>query len=912
MRAASGEPIYREEQKKGLYAGGLPAVEYSLIRAHVFASLATLLISVLFGILVATKFNFPEFLGGHAWLTWGRLRYNHTQGIFFGWLGNAFLAFFYYVVPRLADRPVLSRKLGWFLFWIWNFAVLLPGWVLVAAGFSQPLEWAEFPLVVAAFVVLAFILMACEFVLPFLKARLSDLFVSAWYIIGGIVFTMLAYPVGNLVPWLVPGARGAAFSGLWIHDAVGLYVTPFAVAIAYYVIPATTRRPISSHFLSMVGFWLLFFVYPLNGTHHYVYSAIPMAAQKGAIVASAYQGMDVILVVTNLLLSLPGSSGTASKDVPLRFVWFGVVSYLVVSLQGSVQAFMPVNRFIHFTDFVIGHSHLAMIGFASFIALGGIAHLWQRIPGTRYNERMMNWSFWLLAVGLTLMVTDLTIAGLVEAQVWQSSAPWIDSVRAVRSYWLARTLSGLPILTGFVLFWISLVTGPRLSEAIVSETRRVASEDKAAFEDGSAASHEFSLTGWLSHAHVIAFGAGVGFFALSFLVLAILPGKELADEIKRVAPVTMPTLTASEQRGRVIYGREGCAYCHTQQIRSLAADVRRFGAPTEAWETKYDYPQLWGTRRIGPDLSREFNLHPTDWQLTHLFNPRLVVRDSVMPGYPWLFKGTPNQPTEEGLDVLAYLRTLGRARELSGLDRRPSVSNAMPETEQMAMAGEPLATATPPTVPVGMVGGYSASAPVLHPASDLNDLQEEVNRGAGLFAANCAGCHGSAGKGDGRASASLLPKPANLTAARFSDERLSSVLWNGIAGSAMPPWRQFPAEDLRALIAYVQSLHPPSAASATEDPARVSLGQALFPAMCSSCHGATGAGNGPAAGVLAPAPTNFHLKKSTEERALEVIQNGIPGTAMTPWKDQLGEEQQRSLVAYIRTLYGQPQGSSPQ
>jgi len=86
----------------------------------------------------------------------------------------------------------------------------------------------------------------------------------------------------------------------------------------------------------MVGFWLLFFIYPLNGTHHYVYSAIPMAAQK-VHRRFGLSGMDVILVVTNLLLSLRGSSGTVSKDVPLRFVWFGVVSYLLVSLQGSVQ-----------------------------------------------------------------------------------------------------------------------------------------------------------------------------------------------------------------------------------------------------------------------------------------------------------------------------------------------------------------------------------------------------------------------------------------------------------------------------------------------------------------------------------------------------------------------------------------------
>ena len=911
MTTAAQNLSARDERADAQSLGALPPIENDLVRAHVFASLVTLVISVLFGILVATKFTLPEFLGGHGWLTWGRLRYNHTQGIFFGWLGNAFLAFFYYVVPRLANRPVLSRKLGWLLFFIWNFAVVLPGWVLVAAGFSQPLEWAEFPLVVDAFVVFAFILMVFEFVVPFLKARPSDLYVSAWYIIGGIIFTMLAYPVGNLVPELVPGARGAAFSGLWIHDAVGQFVTPFALAIAYYVIPATTRRAIFSHFLSMVGFWVLFFVYPLNGTHHYVYSAIPMAAQKGAIVASAYLGMDVILVVTNLLLSLRGCSGTASKDVPLRFVWFGVVAYLVVSLQGSVQALMPVNRFIHFTDWVIGHSHLAMIGFASFLALGGIAHLWQRIPGTRYNERMVNWSFWLLAVGLTLMVTDLTIAGLVEGQVWQSSAPWIDSVRAVGSYWLVRTSSGLPILAGFVLFWISLVTGPKLSEA-TSEASRASSESVVSFENVSLDSDEVTSTHWLSHAHVIAFGAGVGFFALSFLVLAVLPGKELEDEIKRVAPVNMPTLTASEQRGRVIYGREGCAYCHTEQIRSVAADVRRFGAPTEAWETKYDYPQLWGTRRIGPDLSREFNLHARDWQLTHLYNPRLVVRDSVMPPYPWLFGGGPNQPTQEGLDLLAYIQSLGRARQLSGFDRQTLVASVQPETIDMAMASEPSARATPPGVPIAMTGGYSLSAPVLHPASDTDDLQEEVSHGRNLFAANCASCHGSAGTGGGKASGSLLPKPADLAAALFSDERLSSVLWNGVAGSAMAPWRQLPTEDLRALIAYIHSLHPPGAEPSTQEATNLSDGESLFVANCASCHGGAGAGNGPAAGALAPSPTNFHLKKPSRERAWDVLESGVPGTAMPPWRDQLSADQRHALVEYVRSLYSPAQENSGQ
>jgi len=103
--------------------------------------------------------------------------------------------------------------------------VVLPGWVLVAAGFSQPLEWAEFPLVVDAFVVLAFILMVFEFVLPLLKARLSDLYVSAWYIIGALSSRCLL-PGWEFCAGARSRARGAAFSGLWIHDAVGLFVTP--------------------------------------------------------------------------------------------------------------------------------------------------------------------------------------------------------------------------------------------------------------------------------------------------------------------------------------------------------------------------------------------------------------------------------------------------------------------------------------------------------------------------------------------------------------------------------------------------------------------------------------------------------------------------------------------------------------
>ena len=438
----------------------VPKVETRLVYAHGLAALATLFISVAFGILASIQLLAPEVGAGTPWLGWGRVRYAHTQGIMLGWLGNAFFAFLYHAVPILTGRVVTSVRLGRWLFALWNFAVMAPGWILLLTGVSQPLEWAEFPIVVDAFVIIGLVLAGVQFLPPFFSRGLESLYVSSWYIIGGLVFTLLAYPMGNIVPEIVPGAQGAAFSGLWIHDAVGLFVTPMAVAILYFVIPAASGRPIYSHFLSMLGFWLLFLVYPLNGTHHYVFSVIPMEAQITAIAASAILGVTVILVVFNLLMSLRGV-GIFPRDAGLKLVAMSTIFYLIVSIQGSLQAQMAINQAVHFSDWVIGHSHLAMLGFATFAAAGGLVHAWQRIPWVRYNARALTWSYWLLLAGVMMMVASLTAGGIVEAQLWQSDAPWLESVRAARPFWLLRSLSAIPITAGFIALLVGLTTGPR-------------------------------------------------------------------------------------------------------------------------------------------------------------------------------------------------------------------------------------------------------------------------------------------------------------------------------------------------------------------------------------------------------------------------------------------------------------------
>jgi len=115
--------------------------------------------------------------------------------------------------------------------------------------------------------------------------------------------------------------------------------------------------------------------------------------------------------------------------------------------------------------------------------------------------------------------------------------------------------------------------------------------------------------------------------------------------------------TALQLEGRDIYIREGCYVCHSQMIRPFRAETERYGHYSVAGEFVYDRPFQWGSKRTGPDLHRVGGRYSDDWHRAHLINPRDVVPESVMPGYPWLATNELNT----GLirKKMTVLRTLG-------------------------------------------------------------------------------------------------------------------------------------------------------------------------------------------------------------------------------------------------------------
>ena len=118
-------------------------------------------------------------------------------------------------------------------------------------------------------------------------------------------------------------------------------------------------------------------------------------------------------------------------------------------------------------------------------------------------------------------------------------------------------------------------------------------------------------------------------------ILPLFFQKSTMQPIEGVKPYT-----ALQLAGRDVYQREGCYNCHSQMIRPFRAETERYGFYSVAGESVYEHPFLWGSKRTGPDLARVGGRYSDEWHSAHLYNPRDVVPESVMPAYKWLFDNT--------------------------------------------------------------------------------------------------------------------------------------------------------------------------------------------------------------------------------------------------------------------------------
>jgi mono/diheme cytochrome c family protein len=287
------------------------------------------------------------------------------------------------------------------------------------------------------------------------------------------------------------------------------------------------------------------------------------------------------------------------------------------------------------------------------------------------------------------------------------------------------------------------------------------------------------------------------FVALIFLtiifVTAILPATTFQPEATAQGAYKY---TAQEWHGREVYLREGCVYCHTQFNRY---QDREYGEMVQAGDYVNQTPHLLGTERTGPDLSNIGGKYPNAWHWAHHMQPRSVKPGSLMPTFSYL-------SAQDMSDLIAYLQTLGRERELvarRGTGNAPSAAgHGGPAGPEGAVKQEPITWLEAPQEMRDEWQRVAKNADV--------DNSAIANSGRGIYMQNCAVCHGVTGRGNGPISSTMLKKPANFTRPFYRAYKDSMWYWRvkeGVAGTRMPRWgRSLSEQQMAYLVAYLKTL----------------------------------------------------------------------------------------------------------
>ncbi|MFO7171603.1 MAG: cbb3-type cytochrome c oxidase subunit I [Bacillota bacterium] len=435
--------------------------EGAAARAFIYGGLFWMFLGMLFGLFAAVLMVWPDLIVGLPvleYFTFGRVRPVHTNLVLFGWLTGAYFATLFYMTPRVVGGKLWSEGLGVFTALLHNLALGLTTVSLLAGG-NVGREYAETPWYIKWIITATFLLVAVNlFMTVKNRTEKGELYVSAWYFLGALVTTPIIYVIGN--QFLLPqnpiwGVNDAILNWFYGHNILGYWFTPVGVGAVYYLLPKLTGNPIYSHKLSMIGFWSIFWVYGPTGAHHLVNGPVPYWVQTIAIAFSVMLIIPVWTVVTNFYGTMKGKWHLVRDSVPLKFLTTAIVFYFITCFQGPMQSLRSVSAITHFTNWVVGHAHVALLGTFSFIMYAAIYYMLPRLTGRAiYSKALQEWHFHLSLWGFLLMFIDLTIAGLVQGAFWaqNQSANFIEGVAMMRPYYILRAISGAVIILGQVLF----------------------------------------------------------------------------------------------------------------------------------------------------------------------------------------------------------------------------------------------------------------------------------------------------------------------------------------------------------------------------------------------------------------------------------------------------------------------------
>lgn len=879
----------------------------SLIWFPIFATL---------GFILAIKFFQPYFLSDAAYLTFGRIRPAHVNGVLFGFVSSGLIGGMFWAIPRLVNTPIYSPRLGKLSAILWNFSIIAGIVMILFFGQTQGREYAELPWIIDVLIIIDLLFILYNIVFTLGKRNEKKLYVSTWYYAGTFMWFPIVYLIGNVM-WrpstgALVGITDSIFNWYYGHNVLGLWFTTLGIATWYYVIPRMINRPLYSHLLSIISFFTIAFFYTGVGAHHLLQTPLPEWLKTIAVITSVLMLVPVVTFMVNIGLTLRGSWDTFTKNIPFRFVVTGLFFYLLVSFQGTFQGLRGTNSYLHFSQWPVGHAHLAILGAFGFLVVGIMYWLIPKITRVKiYSERLMSINWWIALIGFTLFFLAMTIAGLVANSAWWQNLHVQPVLQLLQFWYILRAIGGgMVMVSGYIFAINTLMTFLRSEEPHVEDDffkigDKKTSRPHSSFQKRS--QHAMSIP-------IIVAGA-LSLFSLMTLMVVAMP----AVNLDTVEPTDIAhPYTKLEESGREIYKTVGCFYCHSQFVRPQDWAI---GRTSEKGDYYYDSPHFLGTERTGPDLAQIGGMRPTEWHRSHYEDPRNTSPRSIMPPFGFL--------SDNETDALvAYIQNLG-SEDLEPIGFHPRTPEEYKDKEQpyapymmAAMKNYDIENQT-----------YTGNETV---AVDFASVFEE---GKVTFTQKCLPCHGGSGNAQGPYARHVVTQPANL------HERITGYMpepgdpyhfWRvseGVPGTAMPTWKlsmnetdrwkvnfyemSFALGSIRTISGDVSDLKAIEFANETNfkppiegNQEQFEKGKQIFTLYCAQCHGKDGHGDGAASilskgGYITPEPANFTETGSDFEQYGQYvwkIREGVETTNMPLWKYSMSDDEIYRTIFYIQNF----------
>ena len=406
-----------------------------------------LLISSILGLLASIKFHGPGFFAGTEWLTLGRVRPAAINALVYGFAIQTFLGILTWIICRLGRLPLLGANAATIGGVIWNFGVTV-GVLGILGGGSTSFEWLEMPRVAPPLLFAGFTVIAICALVTFHFRREPQLYVSHWFLIGGLFWFVWVYSAAVLLLIYFPvrGVMQAVVDAWYVNNVLHVFFGFTGLGIAIYFIPKLLVAPLKTSTMAAFAFWTLALFAPWSGLVSLLGGPIPAWMLSTSVFANAMLITPLTAVIMVLAVTL-SQKAQAVDPAALRFIKLGAWSYVIVAAGSIVMGIPVIARVTRGSWIEPARNLFALYGFVAMLAFGALYYIVPRLARVNWPSlRLVTTHFWCSAIGASLICAALTIGGIVQGFKMNIGVADFVSLGKLSAPFLGMTSVGFIIL----------------------------------------------------------------------------------------------------------------------------------------------------------------------------------------------------------------------------------------------------------------------------------------------------------------------------------------------------------------------------------------------------------------------------------------------------------------------------------